>query len=131
VVVFNTKLAEHIYYKQKQVMQLASKTRFIAAQYEALFTGELWKKPAGHANAMAQKLNKTLSQFSRITITRPVEANVVFAVIPPSWTIKLQEVFPFYVWNEATHEVRLMCSWDTREEDIGQLETLIQSLENS
>lgn len=118
VVVFNKQLAEHIYFKQKQVMQLASKTRFIAAQYEALLTDNLWKKPASHANLMAKKLCEALSKVRKIRVTMPVEANVVFAILPESWIEPLQQEFPFYVWNEATNEVRLMCSFDTTEDDI-------------
>jgi threonine aldolase len=131
VVVFNTKLAEHIKYKQKQVMQLASKTRFIAAQYEALLSNELWKRPATHANFMAKRLCETLSKFRKIRVTMPVEANVVFAILPEKWIEPLQAVFPFYIWNEATNEVRLMCSFDTTEDDIDSLAKVIEELERS
>ena len=53
-----------------------------------------------------------------VRITQPVEANAVFAVIPPSVAAALQEQWHFYVWNERTGEVRWMCSWDTTEEDV-------------
>jgi threonine aldolase len=128
VVVFNKKLSEHIRYKQKQVMQLASKTRFIAAQYEVLLTNDLWKKPANHANQMAKKLCEEVSKFRRIRVTMPVEANVVFAILPEAWIEPLQQVFPFYIWNEATNEVRLMCSFDTTEEDIAALASALGEL---
>ena len=128
VIVFNKKLAKHIHYKQKQVMQLASKTRFIAAQYEALLTNELWKKPALHANRMAKKLCEAISNIQKIKVTMPVEANAVFAVFPEEWITPLQQVFPFYVWNEATYEVRLMCSFDTTEKEIEAFSTLINQL---
>jgi threonine aldolase len=118
VVVFNNKLNEHLKYKHKQVMQLASKTRFIAAQYQALLQDELWRGVALKANAMAQKLASALRQFSDINITRPVEANVVFATLPTSWNEPLMQHFPFYVWREDINEVRLMCAWDTKEEEI-------------
>ena len=127
VVVFNKKLAEYIHYKQKQVMQLASKTRFIAAQYEALLTNDLWKTPAAHANNMAKKLQEVLVKLPQIKITKPVEANVVFAILPEKWIEPLQQAFPFYVWNEATNEVRLMCSWDTSEDDINRFETELKT----
>jgi threonine aldolase len=118
VVVFNKALAEHIRFKQKQVMQLSSKNRFIAAQYEALLTNDLWKHPATHANLMAKKLCEAVSKFRRIRVTMPVEANAVFAILPEAWIEPLQQAFPFYIWNEANNEVRLMCSFDTTEEDI-------------
>lgn len=128
VVVFNPRLAEHIYYKQKQVMQLASKTRFIAAQYEALLTDDLWRKPAAHANAMALKLRDVLSAVKDIKVTMPVDANAVFAIIPREWLQPLQQAFPFYVWNESTTEVRLMCSFDTTEKDIEAFAKVLKQL---
>ena len=118
VVVFNKELSKHIAYKHKQVMQLASKTRFIAAQFEAMLQNELWRSTATHANSMAQLLCKSLSENSRVNVTKPVQANAVFAEIPRDWYEPLQEHFPFYVWKDSIHECRFMCSWDTREEDI-------------
>ncbi len=118
VVVFNNELNKHIAYKHKQVMQLASKTRFIAAQFEAMLKDELWRKVGTHANAMAQQLHMALSGHPEVKFTRPVQANAVFAEIPRHWYEPLQEHFPFYVWKDSTHEVRLMCSWDTRADDI-------------
>lgn len=118
VVVFNKELAKDIEFKHKQVMQLASKTRFIAAQFGAMLADELWRKTATHANNMAKLLSTTLAANPQVQITRAVEANAVFAVIPRSWYEPLQEHFPFYVWKEDTHEVRLMCAWDTEEKDI-------------
>ncbi len=118
VVVFNKELSKHIAYKHKQVMQLASKTRFIAAQFEAMLQNELWRKTATHANKMSELLCKSLTPNRHVKITRPVQANAVFAEIPRSWYEPLQEHYPFYVWKDSTHEVRLMCSWDTDEEDI-------------
>jgi len=118
VVVFNKELSKHIAFKHKQIIQLASKTRFIAAQFEAMLTGELWRKHAQHANRMAGQLHKYLIEHPSVKITKPVEANAIFAEIPRHWYEPLQEHFPFYVWKEDTHEVRLMCAWDTAEEDI-------------
>lgn len=120
VVVFNKKLADHFKFRQKQVMQLASKTRFIAAQFETILTDNFWKRPATHANEMAQYLFQSLNNISGITITKPVHANAVFATMNPHIIPLLQTQFPFYVWNEHTHEVRLMCSFDTLKEEIDQ-----------
>ena len=53
-----------------------------------------------------------------LKITRPVQANAVFARLPAQVTSRLQERFPFYVWDEHTGEVRWMCSWDTTDEDV-------------
>lgn len=118
VVVFNKDLSKHIAYKQKQVMQLASKTRFVAAQFEAMLANELWRSTATHANKMAQLLYTALSQNKHVRVTRPVQANAIFAEIPRAWYEPLQEHYPFYVWKDSTHEVRFMCAWDTKEDEI-------------
>lgn len=120
VVVLNPELKRHIAYKHKQTMQLASKTRFIAAQFQAMLQGELWRTTALHANAMAQLLHSILLQTPHVRITRPVQANAVFAELPRAWYEPLQEHYPFYVWKDATHEVRFMCAWDTKPEEIMQ-----------
>ncbi|NDC39958.1 MAG: low specificity L-threonine aldolase [Chitinophagia bacterium] len=118
VVVFNSELKKHIAYRQKQAIQLASKTRYIAAQFEAMLSNELWRRTASHANNMAALLARSLTEFPEIRITRPVHANAIFAEIPRHWYEPLQQYFPFYIWKERTCEVRLMCSWDTQPEEI-------------
>jgi threonine aldolase len=128
VVVFNKTLAEHIRFRQKQVMQLASKTRFIAAQFEALLKNDTWKKAAQHANHMAQELNSMLQRYPQIRVTMPVQANVVFAELPRAWNEPLQAVLPFYIWKDATNEARLMCAWDTTPEDIAAFEQVLKKL---
>jgi threonine aldolase len=127
-VVFNKELSAHIAYKHKQVIQLASKTRFIAAQFNAMITNELWRKSANNANNMAQLLYKTLSKYPKAKITRPVQANAVFAELPPQWIAPLQEATPFYVWKDSTSEVRLMCAFDTTEQDIQAFEGVLARL---
>jgi threonine aldolase len=129
VVVFNKKLSEHIAYKHKQSMQLASKTRFIAAQFEAVLQNETWRTHASHANNMTQLLAKKLNAFPQIHFTKPVQANAIFAELPVDWTVPLQEKYPFYIWKESTNEARLMCSFDTTEADIEQFIATIASMQ--
>ncbi len=118
VVLLRPELAESFLYLRKQSMQLASKMRFLAAQFEALMQDQLWLTCARHANAMAARLASAVRDVPGVTITRPVQANAVFAILPARATASLQERFPFYVWDEATGEVRWMCAWDTTEEDV-------------
>ena len=99
-------------------MQLASKMRFMAAQLLALFEGELWRANALHANAMAQRLADAVRGARGLRVTQPVEANGVFAVLPDGVAAGLAREWPFYVWDEHTGEVRWMCAWDTRAEDV-------------
>lgn len=120
LVFLNPDLAKDFLYIRKQGMQLHSKMRFISAQFIALLENGLWKNNAVHANRMAKKLANGLVAFPEIKITQQVEANAIFATMPPRIIPRLQEKFSFYVWNERTSEVRLMCSFDTREEDIDE-----------
>jgi threonine aldolase len=129
VVFLEPQLAQGFEYLRKQSLQLASKMRFLAAQFDALLSDELWLRLARHANRMAAALADALTDVPGVAITRPVEANAVFAIIPPEATARLQERFRFYVWDEHTGEVRWMCSWDTTEEDVeGFAEALSQAL---
>jgi threonine aldolase len=118
IVILRPELAEGVEYLRKQSMQLASKMRYVAAQFDALLSGDLWRRCAAHANAMAAELAASVRDVHGLTITQPVEANAVFAILPPEVTASLQERFPFYVWDEHTGEVRWMCSWDTTAEDV-------------
>ena len=99
-------------------MQLASKMRFVAAQFEALLEGELWRRAAAHANAMAARLAAALEGADGVRVTQGVQANVVFAMLPPGVAERLQREWGFYTWDEHTGEVRWMCSCDTRPEDV-------------
>lgn len=128
VVVFNKELSKHLAYKHKQSMQLASKNRFIAAQFKAMLTNELWRKHANHANAMAQLLKQSIADIPGVQITKPVQANGVFAIHPEQWNEKMWEQYPYYTWDERINEVRMMCSWDTTEEEVKGFAQLMASL---
>ena len=118
VVFFDPRRAADFKYLRKQAMQLPSKMRFIAAQFDALFTDDLWLRSARHANAMAQRLAAKVRDVPGVTITQPVDANAVFAILPRQVIPELQEEFFFYMWDEGRSEVRWMASWDTTEEDV-------------
>lgn len=118
VVFFREEPARRFKYIRKQGMQLPSKMRFVAAQFEALLSDGLWLRSARHANAMARRLADGVRGAPGITITQPVEANAVFAILPPDRIASLQEEFFFYVWDDQRHEVRWMTAWDTTEADV-------------
>jgi threonine aldolase len=118
VVLLNPSLAHDFLYIRKQSMQLASKMRFLAAQFDALLADDLWLRCAGHANAMAARLAASVGEVPGVTITRPVQTNAVFARLPAPVILSLQRDHPFYTWDDAAGEVRWMCSWDTTEEDV-------------
>ena len=128
VVFFNRELARDFKYRRKQGMQLASKMRYISAQFGAFLEADLWKENALHANRMAQMLFKAVKEIPGLTITQKVESNAVFAIIPREVIPQLQEHYFFYVWDEERSEVRWMCSYDTTEEDVEKFASLVGSL---
>jgi threonine aldolase len=118
VVFLDPALAAHAAYYRKQAMQLASKMRYVAVQFEALLGGDLWRRNALHANAMAARLAAAVADIDRLEIVMPVESNAVFARLPRAAIATLQRETPFVVWREADAIVRWMTSWDTTEDDV-------------
>ncbi len=118
VVFFNPALATPFQFIRKQSMQLASKMRFIAAQFEALLTNDLWRQNATNANQMAALLASKLSDYEFIQLTKPVQANAIFAIIPEDIINQIQKKCFFYVWDQRKKEVRIMTAFDTTEEDV-------------
>ena len=131
VLIFNPELAVNTKYIRKQSMQLFSKMRFVGAQFIAYFKDDLWRKTATHANKMAKLLEGEILKIPQIKITRPVEANGVFAEIPQEIIEPLQQRFFFYIWDETKSEVRWMTSFDTEEKEIFEFTKLINRLLNN
>ncbi|MEO8276594.1 MAG: beta-eliminating lyase-related protein [Thermoanaerobaculia bacterium] len=127
VVVFDPELAREMIFLRKQSMQLASKMRFLAAQFLALAEDDLWLANARHANAMAARLAAGVRMISGVKITQPVEASAVFATLPRAAIERLQRDFHFYLWNEAKLEVRWMTSWATAPEDVDEFVAAIHA----
>jgi threonine aldolase len=118
VMFFIRGLSSDFLYLRKQGMQLASKMRFIAAQFEALLTNDLWRRSAEHANRMARLLEAELQRIPQVKVVWKVEANGVFAQIPRHAVQKIKDRYFFYMWIEEECIVRWMCSFDTTEEDV-------------
>lgn len=116
VIVLDPDKVKRPLYMRKLSGQLISKMRFVSAQLLALFENDLWLTTARHSNAMAQRLADSVRDV--VEITREPQGNAVFAILPPAVTARLQERFPFYVWEDSTGEVRWMCGFDTSESDI-------------
>lgn len=121
VVFFRPELADAFPYIRKQGMQLASKMRYIAAQFSALFGGDLWRRLAAQANTMASTLAAQLRSVPEVEVVYPVEANAVFARLPSDAIESARREVFFYVWDEADSVVRLMCSYDTTVDDVERL----------
>jgi threonine aldolase len=128
VVFLNAELAHGFQYLRKQSLQLASKMRFLAAQFEALLADDLWRSLADHSNQMAARLAALIRDVPGLTITRPVQANAVFATLPEDAVAVLQRQFDFYIWDQRLSEVRFMCSWDTTVEDVERLAGAVRAV---
>lgn len=126
VLFFSSEVGTDFKYRRKQGMQLASKMRFISAQFLAFLENDLWKKNAEHANQMARLLAEKVKEIPGITITQKVEANGVFALVPARIIPELQKEYFFYIWDESRSEVRWMTSFDTTVEDIQGFTNLLR-----
>jgi threonine aldolase len=126
VVVLDPSAASGVEFVRKSSMQLASKMRFVSAQFDALLSGDLWMRSARHANAMARRLEAAVRDVPGVSVQRAVQANAVFAVLPKPVTARLQELFRFYTWDESTGEVRWMTTFDTTEADVDALAAAVR-----
>ena len=116
-VILNSTLDIDMKYRRKQMTQLCSKMRFMAAQFEAYLTTDLWRRNAEHSNAMAQLLYREVCALG-VKVMYPVQVNSVFVQLPADIWHALQKEYFFYDWDEASNVVRWMCSFDTTEDDI-------------
>lgn len=117
-VLLNSALDIDIKYRRKQMTQLASKMRFMAAQMECYLESGMWHRNALHSNLMARLLCAEVEKVEGVKIMYPVQANSVFAQLPREVWKRLQQRYFFYDWDEDADIVRWMCSFDTTEQDI-------------
>ena len=122
VVAFSPDIAENLMYFRKQSAQLASKLRYLSAQFIPYLENNLWLENAMKANLAATKLADIMKQYPQICFTQKIESNALFFTIPTEALRKLQEEYFFYMWNEEQNEARLVTSWDTTGEDIAGFE---------
>jgi len=132
VVFFDLALAEEFAYRCKQAGQLASKMRFIAAQWLGVLQQERWLDYARHANRCAALLEEQLQQIPEVQIVSPRQSNAVFVTLPERVVTALHaQGWHFYTFI-GLEEARFMCSWNTTEAAIGafieDLKTAIQKL---
>ena len=103
---------------RKQQTQLASKMRYLAAQFLGLMEDELWLRNAGHANAMALRLADGIRGVPGAELCQAVESNAVFARLDAAHISRLLRDWQFYVWDPAASVVRWMAAFDTTESDV-------------
>jgi len=118
IVFFNHEIAEEFAYRRKQAGQLCSKMRFLSAPWVGLLQDGAWLRNAARANAMARRLFDQLRQIPEVKILFPTQANAVFADLPPHVVVALRQAgWKFYTFL-GQGGCRLMCAWDTTEEDV-------------
>jgi threonine aldolase len=131
VVLLRPELAEQMKYLRKQSLQLASKMRFIAAQFEAMLDGDLWKRTATQANAMAARLAEAIEAAEGAELAHPAQANEVFARLPAEAIDRLEAdlpgELPFHRWPGEENLIRLVCSWDTETGDVSAFERALSA----
>ena len=128
VVFLNPELAKDYKYRRKQGLQLCSKMRFLAVQFEAYFNNELWRRNAEHSNRMAQLLYNKVKDIPQVKVVYPVQVNGVFVKLPRNVWTELQKQYFFYDWDLDNDVVRWMCSFDTTEADIENFVAALKQL---
>ncbi len=118
VVVMAEEPAADAPFLRKQQAQLASKMRYLAAQFLGLLEDQLWLRNASQANAMALRLADGIRDVPSVELWQAVESNAVFASLHPAHTARLLQDWHFYVWDSSARAVRWMTAFDTTEADI-------------
>jgi threonine aldolase len=118
VIVMNGELGGEAPFQRKQQMQLASKMRFLAAQFVALLADNLWLRSASQANAMAARLAAGVRGLPGVRLCHPVDSNAVFAALDADHIRKLNRDWDFHVWDSAENVVRWMTAFDTTEAEV-------------
>ena len=127
LIVMRPSLTADARYLRKQLLQLTSKHRFVAAQFTALLHDDLWRANATHANTMARRLAEGAAAVAGVEIVHPVQANAVFARLQPRHIAALQHDWTFHVWDEGDNIVRWMTAFDTTEADVSAFLDAIHS----
>ena len=120
VVVMRPDLVADVKYLRKQQLQLASKMRFLSAQFLALLEDDLWRRSADHANQMAQRLFRGVQDLPGVEVAYPVQSDSVFSRLRPAHIEALPRDWYFYVWDQETLVVRWMTAFDTTNADVDQ-----------
>ncbi len=120
VVFLRPELAQRAEYLRKQVTQLASKMRFVAAQFLALLAEDLWLELAGHANAMAARLHAATTGIAGVEHAAAPQVNSLFPILSPELSKPLQDWSFFWPWDPSRRQYRWMTAWDTTDDDVAE-----------
>lgn len=127
VVSFRPEITENLRFYRKQSAQLASKLRYLSAQFIPYLENNLWLENAMKANISAAKLADVLRQYPEIHFTQKIESNQLFFTIPAE-ALRSCKINISSMWNEEINEARLVTSWDTSGEDIAEFEQSLKEI---
>ncbi|MEP7454321.1 low specificity L-threonine aldolase [Phyllobacterium sp. SB3] len=136
LVFMNPDQAKELPYIRKRSAQLFSKSRFVAAQFEAYFADGLWLELASHANGMARALSEQITASKKLKLAWEPRANEVFAIVSKDNIAGLQASGAiFYEWKPPHNEaklitenetlIRLVTSFATTQEEVSRFGDLI------
>ncbi len=128
VVFLDPELARRAKFIRKQVTQLPSKMRFVAAQFNALLQDDLWIRLAQHSNGLAERLYEATSSIAGVSYDAAPEVNSVFPVLPAHLIEPLQEWCFFWPWDVTRNQVRWMTAWDTTVADVDRFAAGVAAL---
>lgn len=106
-----------IEFVQKQIGHLASKHRYVSAQFDAMLSDGTWLEAAAHANAMAARLSAGITTLG-LHLSSPTEANEVFVDLPAEALAAVRQHFAVHAPDPHTPAVRFVCSWATTDDDV-------------
>jgi threonine aldolase len=115
-------------YVRKQVTQLPSKMRFLAAQFNAVLDNDLWIDLASHANDMAAELYRLTSEIDGVDLDHPPAVNSLFPRLSPDVIAPLREWCFFWDWDLSVNQVRWMTAWDTTADDVATFAEGVRAL---
>ena len=128
VVFLRPELAPDAGRHRKQITQLASKMRFLSAQFVAMLQADAGVGWARHAHAQARRIAQGLEGVPGVVVQGAVQTNAVFAQLPPAWIGALQQRWAFELWDPRQGVVRWMTAWDTTEAQVDALVAAVRDL---
>ena len=124
IVVFNPEIAENIGFHLRRGGMIWSKMRFASAQVLAYIENDLWLKLARQSNAAAQRLMTGIERTPGARLIAPVQANELFVEMSANALDHLARDGVLY-YRRGPQLARFVCRWDTTEDEVNQLLTLI------
>lgn len=136
LVFFDPSKAEDLPWLRKRSGHLFSKSRFVAAQFEAYLADDLWLDLAAHSNAMAAQLAEAIETSRSVRLAFKPQANEVFAILSRDLLAKFREAGGQAAeWPQAQGTpvelaadetiIRMVASFATGEEDVARFAEVI------